>query len=304
MGRGGGAHGAATLIAGPTASGKTALALALAAKSGAAIVNADSMQVYQVLDRLTARPSPAETALAPHHLFGHVPPAEVYSTGRWLREVEALLTGPLRERPVILVGGTGLYFRALEGGLSEMPPVPNPIRDHWRGRMISDGPEVLHAELVQRDPEAARHIRPTDGQRIVRAIEVYEATGTPLSQHQRKRGRVFVDPETTRRIVLTPERDWLRDRIARRFHAMIESGAVDEVRRLRALALDPSVPAMKAIGVRQIGAMIDGEATLDEAVRRSIDATRQYAKRQATWFRNQFGADWQRRNGPEETEIR
>ena len=285
-------HSMATLIAGPTASGKTALALKLAAASDAAIVNADSMQIYAILNSLTARPTADELDSASHHLFGHVHPSELYSTGRWLRDVETLLTGPLAERPVIIVGGTGLYFRALEGGLSEMPSVPDEIRQYWRGRMAEEGAEALYNELVRRDPDAARAIGRSDGQRILRGIEIFETTGKPLSQHQKKKGKSLVDPSTTRRIVIRAERDWLRERIAHRFAAMMQKGAVDEVRELLALGLDPALPAMKAIGVRQIGMMLDGQMTEEDAIRHSVDATRQYAKRQTTWFRNQLGSDW------------
>ncbi|WP_425373625.1 tRNA (adenosine(37)-N6)-dimethylallyltransferase MiaA [Notoacmeibacter ruber] len=290
----GGVHGDTTLIAGPTASGKTALAVALARESGAAIVNADSMQVYDVLYRLTARPNDDELAAAPHHLFGHVPPSQTYSTGQWLRDVQDLLSGPLANRPVIFVGGTGLYFRALEGGLSEMPAVPDAIRESWRVRLKEEGPETLHSQLDEIDPLAAAAIGARDGQRIVRALEIFEATGVPLSEHQKKKGPSLLEPARTRRIVMLPEREWLRQRIADRFRIMISEGAIEEVRHLLSLDLDASLPAMKAIGVRPIAALLKNELSQEEAVEQSIHATRQYAKRQQTWFRTQLGDNWQR----------
>ncbi len=288
------AHGAATLIAGPTASGKTALAVEMAVKTGAAIINADSMQVYDVLDRLTARPSASELAAAPHHLFGHVSPADAYSVGRWSRDVEVLLAGPLADRSVIIVGGTGLYFRALEGGLSTMPPVPDIIRQNLRARWQSEGSEALHAELAQCDPSAAAAIGKNDAQRILRALEVFEASGVPLTEHQGKGSMPLVDLEKTRRLLLVPDRDELRVRIAERFEAMMAGPAVDEVRHLLSLKLDRSLPAMRAIGVAQIAAMLDGQIEKGEAIVQSINATRQYAKRQTTWFRNQLGPEWVR----------
>lgn len=285
-------HGAATLIAGPTASGKTALAVEMATETGAAIVNTDSMQVYDVLNRLTARPDAGELAAAPHHLFGHVSPATAYSTGQWARDVERLLSGPLVNRPVILVGGTGLYFKALEGGLSVMPPVPDAIREKIRARCEREEPSALHAELTVRDPEAAAAIDPNDAQRIARALEIFEASGIPLSEHQRRKSKPLIDQETTRRFLLMPDRDVLRERIAKRFEAMMAGEAVDEVRSLLAMKLNPSLPAMKAIGVAQIAAMLNGQIDRREATSLSINATRQYAKRQRTWFRNQFGPQW------------
>ncbi|MCP1199650.1 tRNA (adenosine(37)-N6)-dimethylallyltransferase MiaA [Notoacmeibacter sp. MSK16QG-6] len=287
-------HGAATLLAGPTASGKTALAIELAAQSGAAVINADSMQVYDVLDHLTARPKPSELGLAPHYLFGHVSPADAYSTGRWLRDVEKLLTGPLADRPVIIVGGTGLYFRALEGGLSIMPSVPQALRERLRERCEDEGAAALHAELAVCDPAAAKAISPNDAQRVLRALEIFEASGVPLTEHQSRQGDPLVDAERTRRLVLMPNREWLRERIALRFDAMMAGHAVDEVKQLLSMKLDPAVPAMKAIGVSQITAMLDGQIDKDEAIRQSVNATRQYAKRQTTWFRNQLGPKWER----------
>lgn len=283
----------AILIAGPTASGKSALALHLAEKVGGFIVNSDSMQVYDVLDLLTARPSMDDLRKADHYLYGHVPPSVSYSTGKWFADVEALLSRPdLEGRVPIFVGGTGLYFRALLGGLSQMPEVPADLRRHWRKRMDEEGPETLHVALQQRDPAIAQTLRPTDSQRIVRALEVFEATGKSLLEWQQAKGKPLVDDKTARKIVLLPDRGWLGQRIAQRFDLMWDRGAIDEVRALLALRLDPALPAMKAIGVREISAFLDGAMSREEAIERAVIATRQYAKRQSTWFRNQLDESW------------
>ena len=286
----------AVLIAGPTASGKSALAVELARETGAVIVNADSMQVYSVLSVITARPGPSELAVAPHRLYGHVHPGEAYSTGRWIRDVEALIEAEeLERRPVIFVGGTGLYFRALVEGLSPMPEIPDEVRERWRNRLAEEGPEALHASLTELDPASAARIRPSDAQRIVRALEVMEASGIPLSRWQAEPSRPLVDKASARKIVLQPDRAALAARIEERFDRMLEGGAMEEVRALLDFYLPPAMPAMKAIGVRELSAVLDGKMSLEEAVRRAKAATRQYAKRQMTWFRHQLGPDWQRR---------
>jgi len=285
----------AVLIAGPTASGKSALALAIAIQTGAEIVNADSMQVYDVLRVLTARPSLDDEAKRPHHLYGHVPPSTAHSTGQWLREVADLLAdAACSGRRFVFVGGTGLYFRALTGGLSTMPPVPADIRERWRTRLSEEGASSLHALLAVGDPEAAARIGPADGQRIVRALEVLEATGEPIGHWQAKRGPSLVDPATARRLVIAPDRTLLRARIDARFDSMVEAGALDEVTAMLALDLDPALPAMKAIGVRELATCLRGELLLDDALALGKAATRQYAKRQETWFRHQFGPEWRR----------
>lgn len=284
----------AVLIAGPTASGKTAMAVRAARALGGVVVNADSMQVYAVLDRLTARPQREELAAAPHFLFGHVDPADDYSTGAWLADVRRIIADELGGRPAVFVGGTGLYFKALLGGLSDMPAVPDAVRRRWRYRLAEEGPAKLHRILRSEDPAGAMSIRPGDGQRIVRALEVLETSGTPISYWQSRSGTPLVDPQSARRFVLVPDRDWLRERIADRFAAMIESGALDEVRALAATDLPPEKPAMKAIGVRELAAYLEGDLTLDEALEKAVTATRQYAKRQMTWFRNQLGPEWER----------
>ncbi|OYR22352.1 tRNA (adenosine(37)-N6)-dimethylallyltransferase MiaA [Brucella thiophenivorans] len=283
----------AILIAGPTASGKSALALHLAKKTGGFIVNTDSMQVYDVLDLLSARPQPDELRQAEHYLYGHVAPSVSYSTGKWFADVEALLArDDLKTRTPIFVGGTGLYFRALLGGLSQMPEVPADVRDYWRNKMSEDGAEALHMMLTERDPELAATLRPTDSQRIVRALEVFEGTGKSLLHWQKNTGTALVDDASAAKIVLLPDRKWLGERIAQRFNLMWDHGALDEVRALNALNLDLALPAMKAIGVRDISAFFAGEMTREEAIGLSVIATRQYAKRQSTWFRNQLDESW------------
>jgi tRNA dimethylallyltransferase len=288
--------GKAILIAGPTASGKSALALDMARRLDGVIVNADSMQVYSVLRLLTARPGEAETRIAPHHLYGHVAPNENYSTGRWLRDVRRLAeTGTFGDRIPIFVGGTGLYFRALLGGLSPMPAVPTEISERWRRTLAEQGPRELHGLLRKRDPEAALKLEPADGQRIVRALEVLEASGRSILAWRSEAPEALVDPAGAEMILLEPDRKLLVERIERRFDRMIEEGAGREVEALLALDLDPSLPAMKAIGVREIAAALGGRIGMEEAIERAKAATRQYAKRQATWFRHQMGPEWRRR---------
>lgn len=290
----------AILIAGPTASGKSALAVDLARRNGGVIVNADSMQVYSVLDILTARPKADDLALAPHFLYGHVHPSVAYSTGAYLRDVKRLLReGVLSGRPVIFVGGTGLYFRALAEGMSEMPEIPPAVRAHWRQALRERGSVELHAILVQRDAAAASTLKPGDSQRIVRALEVLEASGRSILVWQAERGPPLVDPHSTQFFVIEPERLGLIRRIEQRFDAMIEQGAPREVEALYALRLASTLPAMKAIGVRELHAAMAGEMSFAEAIERAKAATRQYAKRQATWFRHQFDARWKRLSGTE-----
>lgn len=285
----------AVLIAGATASGKSALALEIARLTGGAIVNADSMQVYDVMRVLTARPGEDDLRQAPHHLYGHVHPSTPYSTGEWTRDVERLASaGGLEDRRAIFVGGTGLYFRALLGGLAEMPEIPAAIRDLWRDRLLRDGPERLHAILAERDPETALALRATDGQRIARALEVLDASGRSIRHWQARASAPLVDPATATCLVTDIDRALLHRRIDARVERMVEEGAIDEVRRIRALGLDPALPAMKAIGVPEFGAYLDGTSGLSEAVSKVQAATRQYAKRQLTWFRNQLGAEWAR----------
>ena len=269
--------------------------MALARQTGGVIVNADSMQVYAGLHLLTARPDAADEAEIPHLLYGHVDPGESYSTGRYLRDVAALIAGgAFAEKKAVFVGGTGLYFRALIQGLSEMPQVPDAIRQKWRAAAREEGAPALHRLLAERDPPAAAAIHAADAQRIVRALEVLEASGRPISHWQKASGRPVVDASGARLLVIEPDRDELARRISRRFDAMVEKGALDEARAIGARGLDPALPAMKAIGLRELLAADRGEITLDEAIERAKAATRQYAKRQMTWFRTQFGPEWRR----------
>lgn len=282
----------AVLIAGPTASGKSALASALAERLGGVVINADSMQVYRELRIITARPDAGEEARAPHRLYGHVPAAQAYSTGRWLADAAgAVETARRAGRPAILVGGTGLYFSALTRGLSAIPPVPEAVRAPWRARLEEEGACALHRVLGERDPDMAGRLNPSDGQRISRALEVLEATGRSLLQWQSARG-VPLLPEA-RRLVLDLDRACLAERIAARARIMLETGAVDEVRALLALGLDPRLPAMKALGVGEIADHLADRTDFEETLTRITARTRRYAKRQETWFRHQF-ADWPR----------
>lgn len=286
----------AVLIAGPTASGKSVLALETARRLGGVVVNADSMQVYDVLRILTARPSDEDMATVPHLLYGHVDPRRPYSAGEWLREVRALAAaGAFEGRPPVFVGGTGLYFKALTEGLSSMPEVPADIREHWRNRLAGEGAAALHRVLAERDPAAAASLRASDGQRIVRALEVLAASGRSIRDWQGSRGTPLVDPGSARRIVIEPDRAELARRIDGRFDAMIEAGAAGEAQAFAALGVDASMPAAKAIGVRELIAAAAGEIDPGTAAERAKAATRQYAKRQATWFRTQLGDGWERR---------
>jgi len=285
----------AILITGPTASGKSALAVELARAHGGVVINADSMQVYDTLRVLTARPSQADMEGIPHHLYGHVPAAQAYSTGVWLREAAALVERLRDEgRMPVFVGGTGLYFKALTGGLSDMPEIPVEIRGRLRERLLAEGAETLHRELADRDGAVAETLNPQDGQRIVRALEVIEATGQSIAAFQGKTGPVVIDPERARKIVVLPDRALLHERINSRFEKMLAMGAADEVRALLALELSSEMPVMKAIGVSQIAAMLRGEMTREDVLETGAAATRQYAKRQMTWFRNQMDESWER----------
>jgi tRNA dimethylallyltransferase len=278
------------LIAGPTASGKSALALALAGEIGGTIVNADSIQVYGDLRVITARPTAEEEARVPHRLYGHVDAAENYSVGRWLADVRPVLReADEAGRVPILVGGTGLYFKALTQGLSAVPPVPEDIRANVRARMEAEGPAALHAELLRRDPST--QLKPGDRTRIARALEVLEATGRPLSQWHREGLPPLLDPARAVKVFLAPERPELRRRIDARFDTMVAAGALDEVRALAARKLDPLLPAMKAHGVPWLVRHLNSEITLAEAAEGAKNDTRRYTKRQFTWVRHQL-PDW------------
>lgn len=285
----------AILITGPTASGKSGMAVELASLYDGVVINADSMQVYDTLRILTARPSIEDTKGIPHHLYGHVPAGDAYSTGMWLRQISELLAELRRERRMpVIVGGTGLYFKALTGGLSPMPEIPAELREGLRQRLIEDGAEPLHRELAQRDPAMAASLKPQDGQRIVRALEVKLATGQSLAALQGLAGPVIIDPARARKIVVLPERQVLHERIERRFEVMLADGAEKEVADLLTFGLSPQQPVMKAIGVSQIAAMLRGEIGREEVIELGSAGTRQYAKRQMTWFRNQMDQSWER----------
>ena len=285
-------QGRVVLIAGPTASGKSALALALARRHDGIVVNADSMQVYGDLRIITARPSVAEEQEAPHRLYGHVEAGETYSVGRWCRDAAAVLRAARAEgRMTIVVGGTGLYFSALVKGLTEIPPVPAAIRAAVRARLDAEGVEALHAELARRDAASAARIMPRDRSRITRALEVLEATGRTIGDWHRDGMPALPDAARAAKLFLTCERDALAERIDRRFDAMLAAGALDEVAALAARRLDPLLPAMKAHGVPWLIRHLRGEIALAEAAAGGKADTRRYAKRQHTWFRNQL-PDW------------
>ena len=277
----------AVLIAGPTASGKSAVALKLARERGGVIINADSMQVYRELRILSARPSVEEEAEAPHRLYGHVSGTEDYSVGRWLNDAKLEMQACWSIGLVpIIVGGTGLYFMALQGGLAEIPPIPPDVRDRWRN-YAGD----LHVKLQQRDPNAAARLNPSDKQRIIRALEVVEATGKPLALWQDEaRSDSFLNQINVERMFVDVPREELYVRAERRFDVMMEQGALAEVSSLPDVPSDQ--PMMKAIGVPELRAHLRGEVSRDEAVIKAKTATRQYIKRQLTWWRGQLG-DWQ-----------
>jgi tRNA dimethylallyltransferase len=279
----------AVLIAGPTASGKSALALELARTHGGIVINTDSMQVYRDLRIITARPTPEEEAQVPHRLYGHVDAAVNCSAGMWVADAERALADARAEGGLpIFVGGSGLYFKALTRGLSAVPPIPPEVREAVRAQLDRDGPEVLHEELRTRDPISAERLKPRDRSRIARALEVVEATGRSLTDWHREGLPPLLPPEQVTPIFLAPERDQLYSRIDARFGTMLASGALDEVRRLAARHLDPLLPAMKAHGVPALIRHLAGELSLEEAAAIGQLDTRRYAKRQFTWFRHQL----------------
>ena len=282
----------AVLIAGPTASGKSALALRLAEKIGGFIINADSMQVYRDLRTITARPSTEEEARTPHQLYGHIDAAVNYSTGQWLRDIATVLAEvKAGGRVPILVGGTGLYFRALTTGLAAVPPIPADLREEVRARVARHGAPALHAELIGLDPVTARRLTVNDRSRIARAMEVALATGRPLSDWHREGMPPLIDPANAAKVFITCERAELVRRIEARFAAMLKVGALEEARALSRRKLDPMLPAMKAHGVPWLIRHLNDEITLDKAAAGAVMDTRRYAKRQLTWFRNQM-RDW------------
>ncbi|WP_440641904.1 tRNA (adenosine(37)-N6)-dimethylallyltransferase MiaA [Bradyrhizobium sp. PUT101] len=279
----------AVLIAGPTASGKSALALELALATGGIVINADSMQVYRDLRIITARPTAADEALVPHRLYGHVDAAVNFSAGAWVSDAaKALDEARAQGRLPIFIGGTGLYFKALTAGLSVVPPIPAEVREDVRARLERNGVEALHAELVRRDLAAAERLNLRDRTRIARALEVIEATGRSLLDWHREGQPPLLPKDSFRAVFLAPERDDLYARIDARFDAMLGAGALREVERLAARHLDPLLPAMKAHGVPALIRHLRGELSLEEAASIGRADTRHYAKRQFTWFRHQL----------------
>lgn len=281
------------LIAGLTASGKSAAALALAEQLAGTVINADSMQVYRELSMLSARPDAAETAAVPHRLYGTVPANEAYSVGRWLDDAGAAIAEARDAgRMPILVGGTGLYFKTLLEGLSPVPDIPAEVRAFWRGQANVLSPEDLHQELMARDPVMAARLQPRDPQRVVRALEVIDATDVSLAEWQGREGTPIVARASARKLVVAPEREPLYAAIDARFDRMIEAGAVAEVEALMALGLDPGLPAMRALGVRELSAYLAGRMTREEAAIKAKTESRRYAKRQMTWLKR-FMTDWE-----------
>jgi len=275
----------ALIVAGPTASGKSALALGLAAALGGTVINADSMQVYRELRIVTARPTEAEAAAVPHALYGVRPAGEAGSMAWWrAAALAAMEEARAAGRSPILCGGTGLYFASLTDGIAEIPPVPEAARAEARRLLAELGPLGLHDALAKVDQATAARLRPQDSQRVARAWEVWRGTGRGLAAWQREGAAPA--PWRFTAIRLDPPREALRAAIAARFAAMLAAGAVAEVRALLALGLDPALPAMRAHGVPELAAHLRGEIGLDEAARRTELATGQYTKRQATWFRH------------------
>ncbi len=279
----------ALLIAGPTASGKSAVALALARRCGGLVVNADSMQVYRDLRVLTARPSEAEERAAPHRLFGEMDGAQNFSVGLWQARARAILAEDAdRSGPIVFVGGTGLYFRALTQGLSDIPRVPELVRAEVRAEAEGLPTPHLHARLAERDPQTAASLRPSDRQRILRALEVVAATGRPLAALQGAREAPALAPGEWAGLFLSPERAVLNARIEARFEAMLREGALDEAAALMQRGLDPALPVMRAHGAPHLIAHLRGELSLSDAADLAKRDTRQYAKRQFTWARHQM----------------
>ncbi len=279
------------IIAGPTASGKSALALALAEKQPSVVINADSAQVYRDLSVLSARPTEEELARAPHRLYGTWDGATPCSAAEWADAAKTEIAAAHNKgRLPILVGGTGLYLRTLLDGIAPIPPIEPEIRAMVRAMPV----DQAHARLTQVDPEAASRLHPADSSRIARALEVMLSTGLPLNHWQQQKVGGIGDKVSLQPLVLLPPRDWLYERCDRRFGVMMEGGAVEEVAALMARELPPDLPVMRAIGVAEIAAYIEGSLSCEEAVTAAQTATRQYAKRQYTWFRRQPPVDWTR----------
>jgi tRNA dimethylallyltransferase len=277
----------AVLIAGPTASGKSAAALELAGEIGGVVINADSMQVYREAPILTAQPSAEDQARVPHLLYGHVSAREVYSVGRWRDDAaNALAQARAMGSVPIFVGGTGMYFMALTDGLAPVPATPDEVRDAARALLDDIGVEALHARLTERDPLTASKLRPSDPQRVLRAYEVFESTGRPLAKWQETPAEPVLKGARLAAFVLAPPRDVRRALIAQRFETMLDAGGLEEACALE--DLDPGLPAAKLLGLRPLQALARGTLTRGEALDGAITATRQFAKRQMTWFRHRM----------------
>ena len=284
----------AILIAGPTACGKSAAALALGERLGGVIINADSMQVYSDFRVLSARPRDEDEARVPHALYGFVPAANAYSVGQWLEDVKAAVDDAKRQARIpIITGGTGLYFKALLEGLSPVPDIPGDVRKHWRDMAREKGAEELHGLLAERDPLMAARLRPSDPQRVIRALEVFDATGRSLALWHAEPGEPLLSEEQAACVFIEPPREMLYERIDNRFDAMLEEGALEEVKLLGAQKLDPGLPAMRALGVKPLMAMLKGDIEREEAIARAKTETRRYAKRQLTWAKSNMIA-WNR----------
>lgn len=281
------------LVAGPTASGKTSAAIKLAQEFDAVIINTDSMQVYSDLSVLTARPDKQELESAPHYLFGHISGVEAYSVAHWLKDVEQLVAQFRSEnRKMIFAGGTGLYFNALLEGLSPVPAVKPDIREKWRNGNFSA--EELHHALELLDPLAAQSLRNSDRQRMVRALEVLESTGKSILKWQMEKGVPLLKGAQVKKYLIMPDRTLLHERINLRFDQMVEAGAIEEVKSLLSKEMPQNASIMKAIGVPQFTSYLRNEISLEDAIERAKAATRQYAKRQCTWFNNSFDGEWER----------
>lgn len=283
-------HPTLILIGGPTASGKSAKALEIAERERGTIINADAMQVYAGLPILTSQPGPSDTKLAPHELYAIIDPAERFSVGQWLPRARRAIRQALDAgRTPIVIGGTGLYFKALTEGLADIPDIPEDARAAAQQLYAELGPEKFRAELAKLDPGSVERLKPNDKQRLIRAYEVARHTGKPIGSWQKQPSRAPDLPVfNLRRILIMPPREELYATCDKRFLKMMERGALEEVRALLARKLDPGLPAMKILGVRELGAFLNGELTRETAIAKAQQATRNYAKRQMTWFRNQW----------------
>ncbi len=287
----------AILIAGPTASGKSGLASDLAQARNGVVINADSMQVYRELRILTARPTRDDELLVPHRLYGFIGAHEPYSVGLWLKDVEReIKAAQMRGLLPIIVGGSGLYLTSLIDGISPIPEIPQDIRHYWRSKSQRLKAVELHAILKRKDLKTAQRIVPSDRQRIVRALEVIEATGRSLTDWQQIPGKSVLNPENCELLVLAPDRQELYARCDRRFDAMVQAGVLDEVVEFMKLELDPDLPVLGALGLQGLMEAISKNLTFEEAVINAKTDTRRYAKRQMTWLkRNMIAWKWQKK---------